>query len=68
MDNKLAEKVITEARVYSEKYGCIIRVLSNGKTLTWYDDNTADCNSWPTAKNQAIGQCCFFENGHRVEA
>ena len=42
MDNKLAEKVITEARVYSEKYGCITRVLSNGKTLTWYDDNTAD--------------------------
>ncbi len=60
MDNKLAEKVITEARVYSEKYGCITRVLSNGKTLTWYDDNTADCNKL-IAKNQAIGQCCFLK-------
>ncbi|MFR8414932.1 MAG: hypothetical protein ACLVBD_05205 [Hominilimicola sp.] len=67
MDNKLAEKVITEARVYSEKYGCIIRVLSNGKTLTWYDDNTADCNK-AYCKKSGYWTVLLFENGHRVEA
>lgn len=60
MDNKLAEKVITEARVYSEKYGCIIRVLSNGKTLTWYMIIQPIVIRL-IAKNQAIGQCCFLK-------
>lgn len=67
MDNKMIEKVITDARDYSAKYNCITRVLSNGETLAWYDDSTAECNKKYYERN-GYWTALIFENGNRVEA
>ena len=67
MYDKMIEKTITEAREYSAKYSFTTRVLSDGQTLVWYDDNTAECNKAYYEKS-GYWTTLIFENGHRVEA